>query len=218
MTKEYRRGEIPSYRDVATGEGTSNNKLEEEIKTLGPVLEARWQAGSKGKCLLCAAEKSRFVIPMNKLERYRSYMKDHALICNFINVWLLEKDLTRWMKQKWQPRGHIELKLGARGFFMVIFSNLQDKERVFENGPYFHNNVALFMRYWEECYNPDKEKFLAALVWVRVFGLPTDFWDPEILEGIGNAIGRGKIYLLCKNMCLYEHSKPYSKGSGGRIP
>eukprot|EP00253_Pinus_taeda_P017858 PITA_17858 len=45
------------------------------------------------------------------------------------------------------------------------------------------------MRYWEECYNPNKEKFLAALVWVRLFGLPLDFWDSEILEGIGNRIG-----------------------------
>lgn len=43
------------------------------------------------------------------------------------------------------------------------------------------------MRYWEECYNPDKEKFLAAHVWVRLFGLPMDFGDPEILER--NTIG-----------------------------
>lgn len=80
--------------------------------------------------------------------------------------------------------------LGARGFFTVIFSNLQDKERVFENGPYFHHNAGLFMRYWEECYNLDREQFLAALVWVHLFGLPIDFWVPEILEGIGNSIGR----------------------------
>lgn len=45
------------------------------------------------------------------------------------------------------------------------------------------------MRYWEECYNPDKEKPLAASMWVRLFKLPMDFWDPEILEGIGNTIG-----------------------------
>jgi len=91
-------------------------------------------------------EKPRFVIPMNKLERYRSYMKYHALICKFIGVWPTEKDLTKSIQQKWQPRGHIELKLGARGFFTVIFLNLQDKEKVFENGPYFHYNVGLFMR------------------------------------------------------------------------
>eukprot|EP00253_Pinus_taeda_P013833 PITA_13833 len=87
-------------------------------------------------------------------------------------------------------KGHIELKLGVRGFFMVIFLNLQDKEKVFENGPYFHYNVGLFMRYWEECYDPDKENFLATPVWVRLFSLPMDFLDLEILEGIGNMIGR----------------------------
>jgi len=58
---------------------------------------------------------------------------------------------------------------------MVIFFNLQDKENVFENGPYFYYNVGLFMSFWEECYNPDKETFLAAPVWVRLFGLPIDF-------------------------------------------
>lgn len=46
------------------------------------------------------------------------------------------------------------------------------------------------MRFWEECYNPDWEKFMATLVWVRDFSLPVDFWDLEILEGIGNSIGR----------------------------
>lgn len=117
-------------------------------------------------------------------------MKYHALICKLIGVWFTEKDLTKWIQQKWQPRSHIELKLGARGFFMVIFSNLQDKGKVSKNGPHFHYNARLFMRYWEECYDPDKEKFLAAPVWVRLFGFPMDFWDLEILEGIGDMIER----------------------------
>jgi len=103
MTEEDRRGEIPSYRDAVAGEGMSNNKLDEETKTQGPILGARWQAGNRSKWLACVVEKPRFIIPMNKLERYRSYMKDHTLICKFISVWPLEKDLTRWIQQKWQP-------------------------------------------------------------------------------------------------------------------
>lgn len=46
------------------------------------------------------------------------------------------------------------------------------------------------MKYWEECYDLDKKKMLAALLQVRLSGLPLEFWDPEILEGIGNMIGR----------------------------
>ena len=108
-------------------------------------------------------------------------MNDYVLICKLIAVWPTEKDFIKCIQQKWKPKGHIELKLGARGFFTVIFSNLQDKERVFENGPYFHYNVVLFMRYWEECYDPDKEKLLAAPVRVRLFGLLMDFWETKIL-------------------------------------
>jgi len=74
-------------------------------------------------------------------------MRDHALICKFVRVWPSERDLTKWIQHKWQPQGHIELKLGAQGFFMVILFNLKDREKVFDNGPYFYNNVGLFMRF-----------------------------------------------------------------------
>eukprot|EP00253_Pinus_taeda_P020851 PITA_20851 len=103
--------------------------------------------------------------------------------------WPSEKDLVKWIQLRWKPKGHVDLKLGAKGFFTVIFANLEDKERIFEEGPYFMNNAGLFMRHWEERYNPDAEKLLAAPIWVRLFGLPTEFWHPEILEGIGNSIG-----------------------------
>jgi len=71
----------------------------------------------------------------------------------------------------------------------MIFTNLEDKEWVFEDCPYFFNNVGLFMRHWEECYSPNQEKLLAAPFWVQLFTLSVDFWDPYILEGIGNSIG-----------------------------
>jgi len=79
--------------------------------------------------------------------------------------------------------------LGAKGFFTVIFFNLKDREQAFDNGPYFYNNDGLFLHFWEDCYNLDKETFMVSLVWVRLFGLPTDFCDPDILEGIVNSIG-----------------------------
>jgi len=38
----------------------------------------------------------------------------------------------------------IELHLGSKGFFIVIFSNIEDKDRVFEGGPYFYAAVGLY--------------------------------------------------------------------------
>ena len=139
-------------------------------------------------------------------------MKNHALICKFIGIFPSEKDFLKWIQIKWQPKGHIDLKFGAKGFFTVIFTNLLDKERIFEGRPYFYNNARLFLRQWEECYNPEQEKIFAAPIWVRLFGLPMDFLDPEILEGIGNSLGkfvkiadstsRGR-YTYFSQICVY---------------
>lgn len=151
-------------------------------------MGARWQAELSDKCLPRESKKPKFVIPNNKIEEYRSYMRDHALICKFVGFWPSEKDISKWIQQRWKPKGHIDLKLGAKGFFQVIFSNPEDKGRIFEGGAYLINKVGLFMRHWEHYYNPDKEKMFAAPIWIRLFRLPMEFWNPNILEGIGNTI------------------------------
>lgn len=51
------------------------------------------------------------------------------------------------------------------------------------------NNLGLFMWHWGDRYNADNGKMLAAPIQVRLFGLPMEFWDPDILEGISNTIG-----------------------------
>eukprot|EP00253_Pinus_taeda_P008691 PITA_08691 len=206
------RGEIPSFKNVVTGENSMSGFQQNHQENNAPVMGNLWQKKMKGKCLPCAQKRPRYVIPNNKLEEYNSYMKDHALICKFIGYWPPEKELYRWIDQKWKPRGHIDLKLGAQGFFTAIFTNVEDRNRIFEGGPYFMNNAGLFMKFWEERYNPEKEKLLEAPLWVRLFGLPDEFWDPEILEGIGNSIGsfvkaaeatrRGK-YNSCARICVY---------------
>lgn len=207
------RGEIPSFKNAVAGESSEGNRANPQKDNVKDalVLGNQWQA-KIGRCLPRAQKRPRYVIPNNSLEDYRSYMKDHALICKFIGYWPTERDLVKWIHLRWKPKGHIDLKLGAKGFFTIIFMNLEDKERIFEEGPYFMNNAGLFMRHWEERYNPDAEKLLAAPVWVRLFGLPSEFWKPDILEGIGNSIGdfvkvaestkRGKFTSYAR-ICIY---------------
>jgi hypothetical protein len=40
----------------------------------------------------------------------------------------------------------VELHPGLKGFFTVVFMNLEDRDRVFEGGPYFHTLAGLYMR------------------------------------------------------------------------
>jgi len=92
------------------------------------------------------------VIQNNKWEQYHKYIKYHALICKFMGIWKL--------------KGQIDLKLGSKGFFTMIFTSLEDKERVFENWLYLFYNFGLFMRLWEGYYILDQESIMEASIWV----------------------------------------------------
>jgi hypothetical protein len=83
----------------------------------------------------------------------------------------------------------VDLKLGSKGFFMTIFNLTEDRERVFQNGPYFFNSTGLYVRIWKENFSPEKEDFMTAPVWIHLYSLPQEYWHPEILEGIGNTLG-----------------------------
>jgi hypothetical protein len=121
---------------------------------------------------------------------FRDQMKTHALICKFMGLWPTEGTLRNWIKYKWKPSREVELHLGSKGFFTVVFMNLEDRDRVFEGGPYFHASAGLYMRPWKENFSPEKETFKNVPVWLRLYSLPPDYWLPSTFEAIGNKLGK----------------------------
>jgi hypothetical protein len=102
-------------------------------------------------------------------------MRDYALVGNFLGLWPSERDLIKWIQYWWKPRGHYDLQLGSKGFFTIIFHNLEDRNRVFNGGPYFYNSAGLFLRLWTEKFIPQKEDFSHAPVWIILYSLPQEF-------------------------------------------
>jgi len=76
------------------------------------------------------------------------HMGNYAIICKFMGLFPTEKALQTWIKYHWKPKGGIDLYLGSKGFFTVVFSNIEDKDRIFEGGPYFYATTSLYMRPW----------------------------------------------------------------------
>ena len=74
-------------------------------------------------------------------------MKDHALIAKFVGIWLIEKNLIWWINHHWKPKRGYELRLGIKGFFTIIFYNLEDKNRIFQGGLYFYNSTGLYLTF-----------------------------------------------------------------------
>lgn len=71
----------------------------------------------------------------------------------------------------------------------MAFTNIEDKDKVFEGGPYFFAAAGLYMRPWIMNFVPKRETFTSVLVWVRLYSLPLDYWKNESLMAIGNKLG-----------------------------
>jgi len=84
------------------------------------------------------------------------HMKTYALIEKFIGIWLIERALLNWIAIKWKPKSHFDLQLGSKGFFTIIFTQLDDRYKILEGGPYFFNFVGLYEKKWTKSFNPDK--------------------------------------------------------------
>ena len=165
-----------------------------------------------GTCLPKSQEIPALPIKSDGLEADIQYMKDHALIAKFVGIWPMEKNLIWWINHHWKPKGGYELRLGAKGFFTVVFNNLEDKNRIFEGRSYFYNSTGLYLTFSKERFNPDKVDLSVAQVWLRLYSLPCELWRREILADIGNTLGvfikvaeqtRRMRYVSYVRICVY---------------
>eukprot|EP00253_Pinus_taeda_P003037 PITA_03037 len=113
----------------------------------------------------------------------------YAIICKLMGLWSTEKALHTWIKYHWKPKGSIDLHLGSKGFFTMVFMNIEDKDIIFEGGPYIYAAAGLYMRPWMMNFVLERETFTSVPVWVRLYSLPLDYWQNESLIAIGNKLG-----------------------------
>jgi len=94
-----------------------------------------------------------------------------------------------WIRSHWKPKGKTHLHLRSKGFFRVVFTSLDDKDRVFKGGPYFYAPAGLYMRPWTMKFVLEHETFTSILVWIKLYSLPLNYCLSESLKKIGNKLG-----------------------------
>lgn len=178
------RSTPPANNDAA-------DKKQETIAPKTPTTQAQQDTAAplSSTCKPIVPKRPKIDLPSHRINARIQYMKDHALIGKFIGFWPTEKALQGWIASKWKPKGHVTLQLGPKGFFTAIFICIEDRNRVMDEGPYFFNSVGLYLRNWVERFNPDKENFNWAPVWIRLYSLPLEYWDEDSLQEIGKGLG-----------------------------
>lgn len=155
--------EVGVAREQSTEKGTGEPIEKGQYSTNGIEGEDKIQGTkdkkSKGRCKPKTDTTPKVILNNSELQAHREHMGTYAIICKFMRLSPTEKELQSWIKCHWKPKRSIDLHLGSKGFFTVVFTNIEDNDRVFEGGPYFYATAGLYMRPWTIKFVPEKESF-----------------------------------------------------------
>jgi hypothetical protein len=75
-------------------------------------------------------------------------------------------------------------------YYLVTFSNKEDQTQALLEGPWLIYDHYLTVREWSPDFLPGSESIEKVAVWVRISGLPIEYYDPKVLSFIGKIIGK----------------------------
>ena len=75
------------------------------------------------------------------------------------------------------------------GFYVFKFSQLFGAKDVLEGGPWFIAGRYLVLRWWSAGLSLSKASLTSILIWVKLCGIPLEFWSEEGLSHIASAVG-----------------------------
>ncbi|XP_057861882.2 uncharacterized protein LOC131070389 [Cryptomeria japonica] len=112
-----------------------------------------------------------------------------------------------WAKSHWKLKGSLEVSAMPGGLFLFKFITEEDLIYVL-SGSWAYGKHFLTMAKWKPGFDPSTELNHMAPVWVRLPGLPLEFWDEQIFRWIGNSFGcfvAADSVTLNKSKLVYAH-------------
>lgn len=90
----------------------------------------------------------------------------------------------------WACKGVINIIDLSNDYYIVAFSHEDDKKAAMENGSWFINDHYLTMKDWRPNFQPESDSIDEVAVWMRISGLPIEYYDTRALTTFGNRICR----------------------------
>ncbi|XP_058761315.1 uncharacterized protein LOC131634699 [Vicia villosa] len=100
------------------------------------------------------------------------------------------KALENRLKQMWVRKGIIRIIDLGYDYYLVCFTHDDDKNAAMMDGPWFIYDHYLTVKEWTPDFHPENDSIVNVAVWIRISGLPVEYYDPIILQIIGNLVGR----------------------------
>lgn len=98
-------------------------------------------------------------------------------------------ELRAKLSNLWKPIGNWKMIPLGRGFFEFSFAYQDDLRSVWSMGAWNLKPGLLRLSQWSPDFNPQLQKQTHAQCWVRITGLPQEYWRYKLLFEIASAIG-----------------------------
>ncbi|XP_019459895.1 PREDICTED: uncharacterized protein LOC109359652 [Lupinus angustifolius] len=89
----------------------------------------------------------------------------------------------------WSSVGKWSMISLGRGFYDFAFSFIEDMRNVCAVGSWNLRPGLLRLSLWTPDFNPNLQKLFHSQCWVRIMGLPLEYWSAKILFSIAGGIG-----------------------------
>ncbi|XP_030941485.1 uncharacterized protein LOC115966379 [Quercus lobata] len=90
----------------------------------------------------------------------------------------------------WKPTGRLDIIDLGKEFFLTRFSCKEDHDMVLRRCPWFIEDHFLSIRPWEPNFKPSTASVSTIAVWIRLNELPIEYYEVEVLQQLGNSIGK----------------------------
>ncbi|CAN1140460.1 hypothetical protein LINPERHAP2_LOCUS11874 [Linum perenne] len=98
--------------------------------------------------------------------------------------------MSRKLSQLWSKKGGIQVSDVGFGFYVVNFETIADYERALFGGPWMVNDHYVVIPEWIPYFQPVETLLSTLRVWVRLPGIPFEYFDSAILKLIRDCIGK----------------------------
>nr|POF09685.1 hypothetical protein CFP56_52064 [Quercus suber] len=88
-----------------------------------------------------------------------------------------------------KPVGRLDCVELEHGFYLARLSLKEDYEAILKKGPWFIGENFLSIRPWELNFRPATVNISSIVVQIRLYELPIEYYNAEVLQQIGRAIG-----------------------------
>ncbi|GLJ37746.1 hypothetical protein SUGI_0766930 [Cryptomeria japonica] len=112
---------------------------------------------------------------------------NHAVIARIIGLNWSPKNIKLWVAENWGIR--VVIKFIPRGFFVVLFENQADRDRILNQENWYANKHAVYLQPWKPNFNPTPLLVYSSPIWINLYNLPIEYWGESYLEKIGRMLG-----------------------------